>query len=277
MPLETETQRQFYLGVAGIQLWYARKPQPGAAPSPDFDFGEVVGADPLALAPGPKGPQPLERLGSDEGLARVQGLMKQVEGARRSVDDKVAEKVPVDLSAIPPEVAAENEDRVLSAETPDNNPLPVGRLAEASVRSSLSANLKVWVTESFVMVCAVSSDTSVQLQENLATNILRAMGQSVKASQTFMWPVFGNPVVPGNDAEGFRQVLADFARDHTGKKFLGLGLLSDEPYEARAEWLKSAFGSLQVDYPYGLAGIATDPERKRNLWAELKPLLSRNG
>lgn len=276
MPLETEAQRQFYLGVAGIQLWYARTPQPGAAPSPDFDFEEVVSAEPLIQTPGVKRSQPLDRPGSGEGLARVQGLMKQVEGDRRSVDDKITDKAPVNLPGISSEVAAENEGSALSAETPDNTPLPVGRLAEASVTPSLAANLGVWVTESFVMVCALSSDTSIQLQENLATNILRAMGQSAKASQTFMWPVFGNPVVPGNDAEGFRQLLADFASDHKGKRFLGLGLLSDEPQEARAAWLNSAFGPLQVDYPYGLAGIATDPERKRNLWAELKPLLSEN-
>ena len=35
-----EAERQFYLGKAGIHLWYARKALPGAAPSPEFAFPE---------------------------------------------------------------------------------------------------------------------------------------------------------------------------------------------------------------------------------------------
>ena len=34
-----EAERQFYLAAAGIRMWYARESLPGAAPSPDFDFG----------------------------------------------------------------------------------------------------------------------------------------------------------------------------------------------------------------------------------------------
>ena len=37
--IQTEAERQFYLGMSGIRMWYARDPLPGAAPSPDYDFG----------------------------------------------------------------------------------------------------------------------------------------------------------------------------------------------------------------------------------------------
>jgi hypothetical protein len=33
-----EAERQFYLAMFGVQLWYAREPLLGAAPSPEFVF-----------------------------------------------------------------------------------------------------------------------------------------------------------------------------------------------------------------------------------------------
>ncbi|AHI30337.1 hypothetical protein [Marinobacter similis] len=60
--IQTETERQFYLGAAGIRLWYARDALPGAAASPDFEFGsdEADGvAEPwVEAAPAPSRPQP---------------------------------------------------------------------------------------------------------------------------------------------------------------------------------------------------------------------------
>ena len=40
--MHTEAARQFYLGVAGVRMWYAREPLPGAAPSPEYDFSEDI-------------------------------------------------------------------------------------------------------------------------------------------------------------------------------------------------------------------------------------------
>lgn len=276
MPLETEAQRQFYLGMAGIQLWYARNPQPGAAPSPDFDFGECIAAEARALPEVIKSRAPKEKLHSDNGLARVKGLMNDVNPR----PEQTAESIPVAIeseaksSATISEPPAEIKSATGKTESQDDDPPQIANTNESLISYSLAATWGVWITESYVLISTLSSDSSVQLQEGLAHNILRAMGESVNATQTFMWPVFRNPVVPGNDAEGFRLLLAEFARECQGRSFLCLGLLSDAPRAARAGWLQDALGALKVDFPHGLASIATYPERKRDLWSELQPLVS---
>ncbi len=276
MPLETEAQRQFYLGIAGIQLWYARNPQPGAAPSPDFDFEGCIVAVPLPLLPADKKRPAVEKLRSDEGLARVQGLMKDVQSQpHRPAEDRQVTESAV-KAPVPDKAPVEIKPATLGTGALEGVQLSVSSDAGSLINYNLTATWAVWITDSFVLVSTLSSDSSAQLQDSLATNILRAMGQSVDATQTFMWPVFSNPVVPGNDAEGFRQLLAEFAKDCQGRSFFGFGLLSDAPQAARAVWLERAFGPLKIDFPHGLAGIATDPNRKRDLWAELKPLVSVN-
>ncbi|MEX0603592.1 MAG: hypothetical protein WD623_09695 [Marinobacter sp.] len=277
MPLETEAQRQFYLDTAGIQLWYARAPQPGAAPSPDFDFGEPIDPDPAVLAQTKRQPLAVEKRRSDGGLARVQGLMKDVESrARPPAEDKLAAKSAIKAPPALDESAEALKGDVNKAEGWDEDLPQVFSTAVSLKSASLTATWTAWVAESFVLVSTLSSDSSAQLQEALATNILRALGQSVQSTQTFMWPVFSNPVVPGNDAEGLHLLLAEFAKSCKNRSFLTLGLLPDEPRESRTAWLARAFGPLKVDFPHGLAGIATDPERKRRLWSELKPLVSLN-
>lgn len=274
MPLETEAQRQFYLGIAGIQLWYARNPQPGAAPSPDFDFEDSIVPEPLPLLQAGKQRPAVEKLRSDKGLAQVQGLMKDVQSQPQRPAEDVAESAV--KASVPDEAPVKIKDGALKTGPLDDAQEPVPNDADSLINYTLTATWAVWITESFVLVSTLSSDSSAQLQDGLARNILRAMGQTVEATQTFMWPVFSNPVVPGNDAEGFRQLLAEFVKDCQSKSFLGLGLLSDAPQASRAVWLERAFGPLKVDFPHGLAGIATDPDRKRVLWSELKPLLSGN-
>ena len=275
MPLETEAQRQFYLGMAGIQLWYARNPQPGAAPSPDFDFGECLAAEAGSPAAPIKPRVPREKLSPDIGLARVQGLMKEVKSPPRQSVEPTPVVTEPDVKSPETKIGepVATKAGVLEVESLDEGSLQVSNNTASFKNYSLAATWGVWITESCVLISTLSSDSSVQLQDGLANNILRAMGESVNTTRTFMWPVFRNPVVPGNDAEGFRLLLSEFASECQGKSFLGLGLLPDVPQGARAGWLHDALGPMKVDFPHGLAGIATYPERKRDLWSQLKSLL----
>jgi len=77
-----EAERQFYLGKAGIHLWYARKALPGAAPSPEFAFPEKdePELDAAAIAPPPVPARPsvpqrkVDGVGKDR-IAGIQALM----------------------------------------------------------------------------------------------------------------------------------------------------------------------------------------------------------
>ncbi|KKL72136.1 hypothetical protein LCGC14_2087950, partial [marine sediment metagenome] len=89
--IRTEAQRQFYLGLAGVRLWYAREPLPGAAPSPEFLFPEpdeqatpfVSGkvknasapAEEAVLNPAPAAPETGKR--GAQRIANLQALMDQ--------------------------------------------------------------------------------------------------------------------------------------------------------------------------------------------------------
>lgn len=75
-----EALRQFAMGVAGVRLWYARSPLPGAAPSPDYDFGEPDASaeqaeEAVAVSPRTSVPPAPASEASRQGLARLQGLL----------------------------------------------------------------------------------------------------------------------------------------------------------------------------------------------------------
>lgn len=268
MAIESEAQRQFYLGVAGIQLWYARAPQPGAAPSPEFNFdldepaGTVGALAPPSLPASPVLPS-AKRQGATEGLARLQGLMK---GESRAGEPEQVRPGP-----------APDDDRSMSAAAGSSSEVvessaPLESAAPDDVSALLSAHWRFWSGESFVLVSTLSDETSEQLQDQLAKNILKAVGDSVDLVRTIHWPVFGNPQVPGNDSEGLRMLLNDIGQQFAGKTLVTLGLLPEQPADQRATWLGHTVGAPQVELPYGLAAMATDPERKRALWLRLKPL-----
>ncbi|MCS5564410.1 MAG: hypothetical protein NZ728_09185, partial [Oleiphilaceae bacterium] len=168
-----ESERQFYLGAAGIRMWYAREPLPGAAPSPEFDFSDAeVGPElvqgyaqqqPGAMpsGAGPR-PTPERRLGGSNGAreagrdgegaargANLQALMESPAGDKRPPTPDAAAQAPVAETTEPAAPVA-----------PATEPVPV-------------LNLNVWVGERVALVAGLSSDASLRLQQTLATNILR--------------------------------------------------------------------------------------------------------
>lgn len=270
--MQTEAERQYYLGMVGVRLWYARSPQPGAAPSLSYDFGvpeplkEEPEVPPLPVQQGLRraitdGPQRTARLADLRGLLRKENNEEAgsepaeatpITGAHTDVEQ------PAHAAMVAPEPTVQ-----LQAE-----PLPTDeRAAQPMI---IRAFWGAWLSERWLLVSALSPDASLQLQDNLARAILQAMGSHSVSTFTLRWPVFNNPEVVGNDEKGFRGLLQELPGEPGIRKTLALGLCQDGELPDRGSWLRDALGPLAVDFQYSLAGIATDPGRKRNLWAELR-------
>ncbi|WP_404368423.1 hypothetical protein [Marinobacter sp.] len=279
MTMVNEAQRQFYLGRMGVRLWYARSVQPGAAPSPDFDFEDMAPASvwPETAAPAVSSPDSADT-GRKAGLANLRGLM---DGPRPDIkvqvtkpESRLREAVP-DPPIVPsreqPETPAEAEPEAVSPDSPSVSPAPVRELPGSAV---LSVNWGVWMSESYVLVSAISTDASADLQHALARSILGAMGMKAGPPKMLQWPVFSNPAVPGNDESGLRELLKELATRFPPNSLIALGLCQDESWDDRSGWLEASLGMPVVDFEFSLAALATDPGRKRALWSRLRPLVA---
>lgn len=267
----TELERQYYLGKAGIHLWYARAPLPGAAPSPEFRFPEAddaLKAEPELIVtrslrsstPGPRSDGP-----GKVRLAGLQALMANTdsEGPKEAEPGKPAEPVTANPTDSPETVA----DVLLPGEeAPDP-----ATATEPEPQVQVDAHLGIWVSEHLVLVSGMSDEASERLQYTLAENILASLGESAKAAPYHIrWPIFGNPRVPGNSVADFRLVLRSMSEEFGSRKLLLLGVMTDDKSSGRPEWLAAVLGAPAVDFPRSLAELAAVPAYKRELWQQLK-------
>ncbi|MDV3505203.1 2-isopropylmalate synthase [Marinobacter sp. M-5] len=268
----SEADRQYYLAMAGIQLWYAREPLSGAAPSAEFSFPETpVTAEPADLAPPvPPAPSPVgnrARSGDNAGqagqrIANLQALMSNAP----SVSDHPPPASPE------VEVAVDSETPAIDAagDAPVSEAVPDDRLTVSNLRVTMG----LWVANSRILVGRVSEDASEGLQDTLANNILAVMGASQPVEPDYLrWPVFANPLVPGNGFADFSRLLASMAGESEGRQLILLGVLPELPDEEREPWLAQTLGRPAVDFRQSLAELAAVPAHKRSLWQALKPLL----
>lgn len=257
-----EAARQFYLGQAGIQMWYARAPLPGAAPSPDFDFAEPEPSDQPAIA-NVFAPGKLDSAERSNRLARIQGLMAG------SIDSPPTS----DSAAAKPEVVRENDrsaNDVVAASPAQPAEIATAPKAKPEDVRVIRAHWEFWVSPRVLLVSALSDEASYQLQESLAKNILRAMSQTELTGFRVQWPVFNNVLVPGNDQAGFVRVVSEQCRDFSDRQLVLLGVMPDADGEERKLLLSSIPGQPFVDFPSSLAALSTDPNAKRSLWQLLK-------
>lgn len=248
-----ETQRQFYLSVAGIRMWYARSALPGAAPSPDFDFSSQtsswVSRVPEATEMPPEGP--------DTATARpveLSGLKAMVADNRD--EGAVAKPARAHLGS-----GAADLNTELPAEVPRESVGPARQPLE----------LGIWIGSRCALISDVSGTASSALEASLAANILRAIGDTSQVETRFSWPVFRNPAVM-NDPQVFDQCLLKLGRSLENLTLIFLGLEEQGAMAGIAERLPGAEGAGSVRFPEGLGQIATSPGRKRALWEQLKPL-----
>ena len=267
----SEAERQFYLGAAGIRMWYARQPLPGAAPSPEFEFPEdahIPEAAPLVSESGPRPVRESGRPAKDkppgpdrtEGVARIADLQALMEG------EVVA---PEKASQQPPESPSVSESAADSPEPVSPEEMP----AQPSGIPSESFRLMIWAGSGAALIGGMSSDASSRLQETLALNILTSFGERQPQSLgQVAWPVFNNVLVPGNSGRDFVEVMRSVLSGLEGKQVLVLQGGED----AEQNWLKEALGrEATVRFPHTLAEIAGNPALKRALWQQIRPLVAR--
>ncbi|MEQ9546093.1 MAG: 2-isopropylmalate synthase [Marinobacter sp.] len=268
----SEAERQFYLGMAGIRAWYAREPLPGAAPSPEFEFPEEsespAFAEPLARSTpaAPKAPGSSQPVGPEagQGVERIAHLQAMMAG----------ENAPGSVGETEAAAESKPEDTAATALIDRESDAPEAMVPESVVMTGLKATLGVWQVGTVLLLGELSEDASARLQDSLASNILKALGyeEPVKA-ECLRWPIFANPLVPGNSFADFTGVLKSLVGESDGRRLILLGVLVDTLPENREVWLNSALGQPAVDFPHTLAELAAVPSYKRALWEQLKPLV----
>lgn len=260
----TEAERQFYLAAAGIRMWYARQPLPGAAPSADFDFSEAAVA--VSEAEGAPTPPTAPTGRSRAQIAKLQSLMEK-EAAPTPVRAAPQALEPTKRSGLPgtekeaglsdasqSEVADVANDAIISA---GEQPAVIPRLT-----------LQTWIGKRFMLIAALSEESSLALQQTLAENILCSIGESrVEACDIIRWPLFNNAGISLNAPSHLVDVLTGQVSAGAGKAVIMLG--------EGSEWLEAALGKPpRLNFPANLASLAGAPNLKRELWQLLKPLQS---
>lgn len=263
--IQTETERQFYLGAAGIRLWYARDALPGAAASPEFEFGgdgvDGVAEPWVEAAPVPSQPQPK--------------AAPPVPGRSEADSARVANlQALMDTPASKPDRPQPSSSANVAAETTTDT-APVEEAPVAAAGEVVPAlNLQVWVGREAAVVASVSKEASLRLQETLAENILKSVGErDLRSVGPIHWPVFNNVRAPGNSLSDLRAVLGYALSDLGGRKLIALGVTAPEDYRGDEPWFAHIAGiSPEISFNHSLAELATSPDLKRALWQELKPL-----
>ena len=265
-----EAERQFYLAAAGIRMWYARESLPGAAPSPDFDFG--VDDEPQ-FQPASEVPQigrKSEPLSGDQGrqrIAQLQSLMgNKPESGQKA--DNAGQKAADPVKAPPAtEPRSETPETVPEASLPASEPVEVQQ-PEPVPRVCLTA----WKGSRVMLLCHIAEDASFALQENLARNILRSIGETgVSQCSVVRWPLFNNLKVTLNSESDLVSVIASaFAGDAPTETLITLGLGD----ETQARLIERGLGRVpEIAFSGTLASLASDPSQKRLLWQSIRVLV----
>jgi hypothetical protein len=248
----SETHRQFYLNAAGIRMWYAKRPLPGAAPSHEYQPVDDI----LQQEPAYSG---------DTGA----GLATQ---SRRQESIKPAVHRAVDLQSLMTTPTAETREPPLPPHVePDSAAAAAMEPPVEENHAFIAAHLGIWSTENYLLISQWSDEASERLQDSLAVNVLGALRQAgVKRRHMLHWPVFRNPNIPGNLPDDFREILSRVLSDYQDQSIILLGVLHGEQEKQRQRCLKPALSRVGVDFQYSLAELSATPDHKRDLWAELK-------
>ena len=302
-----EAERQFYCAMAGVQLWYARKPLPGAAPSPEFVFPlepastnsvlPIAAGNPPTPVHGtssahlPKA-KPLRRAdpAAAARIADLQSLMKagKTEAPQLNRRPDPVEDVPASTRRAPDPTPAPVMDAsppveiapVPAALSPTmRHPDPVVPTADP-----LKVTLALWQGRNVSLVVALSNDASVKLQQALAHNILRSLGEKEPSENvTVHWPVFNNLLVPGNQPQDLVGVLKPILSGLNAQHLIVLGVNADDRVSADhaggpvPSWLAEALPTLKQPlkaFRFSLAELAAQPQYKRDLWSAIREWVS---
>lgn len=265
--MRTEAERQYYLQHAGVRLWYARAPLPGAAPSPNFDFAvpkpelsdNTIIPDTPAKLKTERSSRPVDRERSKGRINQLQALMAkpqcvtdQTEGVQApAVDDETAAPVAFDGD----ERAAPELREPLSVSEDSPSAAIIERCC-----------IQAWIGQRIVIVAHLSEQSSLSMQETLARNILKSLGDDLSDTVgPVHWPLFNNLRVGLNSAAHLQSVIKTLLAPHADKALVSLGDTDD--------LISAALGkAVDVRFASGLAVLAGDSSLKRQLWQQIKPL-----
>lgn len=264
--IQTEAERQFYLSMAGVHLWYARDALPGAAASPDYVFPETEGdsgyVNPDAGRSVASAPRNLTQSPPLAGGNKTKGAPRPDLRALMGESPKVSqgnEPEPVDVS---PEVVP--AQKIIDGESVSASGLVVPDSPPVSVQ--------VWLGRRVAVIARISPEVSEPLQSSLVVNILRSLGETEPRTQgTVHWPVFNNRLVPGNSLADFGSVLGYVLSELGDQVLVNLGVDNDIVRSA-FETAQVQPGSQRIDFPHTLAEMAATPSLKRELWLRIKPI-----
>jgi len=257
----TEAERQFYLAAAGIRMWYAREPLPGAAPSGDFDFVEFDSVPAAIPEPESMSAQPSARTGrSKDHIAKLQSLMDT-----KKPPEPAPEPEKVQVQTGTPELEAPAQDIQPAARGPQDEPL-VDAPVDQSRQEIPRVTLQTWVGKHVMLMAVLSDESSLALQQTLAGNILKALGEaSPRTLDVVRWPLFNNAGISLNDIDHLVDVVSGQLETYKDKVVVSLGEDSG--------WLTAALGKQpEVCFAASLANLAGTPALKRDLWQLLKPI-----
>jgi len=176
---------------------------------------------------------------------------------------------PGNASRQPPQSPAVSDDAANSPEPAapeDMSEQPAGIPSE-------NVNVMIWAGTRAVLIGGMSADASSRLQETLALNILKSLGEEQpQVLGQVSWPIFNNLLVPGNSGHDFvevmRSVLSGLERQQV--------VVLQGGEDAEKSWLSEALGhDAAVRFPHTLAEIAGNPTLKRSLWQQIRPLVAR--
>lgn len=267
--VRSETERQFYLGMAGIRMWYAREPLPGAAPSPDFDF-EVVQQDVAkGVPPSPAKPAHVPASGPDAGskdkLARLKTLMGgEPERPSMSAGSQSSLVVEGTVDSAP---SSSVDDQIELTDDAERT-----RSRGVLLPQAPKLCLQCWAGSGVLLLANLSEEASLSLQETLALNIVRSLGEADTHQLGLLrWPLFNNLKVSLNSETNLAALLRDYLANESGKSVITLGLPTDSSVIANilGDVLEK---TPDVVFDQSLAALAADSDLKRQLWQLIKPL-----
>jgi len=261
----SEARRQFYLGVAGVRLWYARDALPGAAPSPAYDFAEETPVSspvlpdivvPKARVTAPTAPAVDVPVREGGRKLDLRSLMTATETPAPAVVSEAAPVQAPETEVTGDAVPVSSEDLAAEETVAHTEPPP-------------ELSIHIWSGHNFTLIAGISEQASLRLQETLAVNILRSLGESSPASIAEVhWPLFNNYKVPGNSVQDLRAVVSQVLAGAKDRKLLVVGVMPGAADDG-IPWLEQTPGVL---FEHTLAELAADGTLKRSLWQLLKPM-----
>lgn len=257
-----EATRQFYLQAMGITLWYPRRLLPGAAPSPELDFSEEAPAVLVSTLP------------QAESVVLTR---KETEPAPTPVREKSKDGPSTGGKA--PNLSGLMQDGAETRQAPPRKAVlaqvaePQAEMPSAAVpEAAISIYCGLWIGRRYAVFADLDGQVSLELQQRLVHNLLRALGEG-KDDTTYpirfhqvRWPVFSNPLIPGNGAAGLKVVLGSLFPGDDEHAWIVLGEETGGVVDRSIAnpchlWLRES---------YRPADMAADSQLKRHLWRRIQ-------